>query len=173
MPCQSPHLDTTPVVRKVWSLVISHNQSKCGASGNSQLAPAKTGVSVPASKRDYSQGGSSVASNIQGQNSIPASSLNDSLGANMTQCVTSTWSGTLQWSKNTPTATPVTSSHSTPAPGPTSTHHILSSWAFGIAITPTSFWRPWKPTYPHPLCRSLGNHYTYILKASYRKEWET
>ena len=38
---------------------------------------------------------------------------------------------------NTPTATPGTSSPSTPAPGGTSTRHVVSSPASGIVITPT------------------------------------
>jgi len=57
----------------------------------------------------------------------------------MTQRVSSTPSATQGRSINTPTATLVTSSRSTPAPGETSTCHIVSSPAFGIAITPTPF----------------------------------
>jgi hypothetical protein len=51
--------------------------------------------------------------------------------------VTSTPSATQRRSINTPTATPITSSHSTPAPGGSSTRRVVSSPAFGIAITPT------------------------------------
>jgi hypothetical protein len=51
--------------------------------------------------------------------------------------VTSTLSATQRRSINTPTATPVTSSHSTPAPRGTAMRHVVSSPAFGIAITPT------------------------------------
>jgi len=51
--------------------------------------------------------------------------------------MTSTPSDTQRWSINTPTATLVRSSCSTPAPRGTSTRHVVSSPAFGIAITPT------------------------------------
>jgi hypothetical protein len=112
-----------------------------GPSGNSQLPPAKRCVSGPAGERDTSQGGSSVPSTIQGQNSTPLSSLNHSRVADITQCVASTPSTTLRRSINTPTATPVTSSRSTPAPGGTlqadSTRHVVSSPASGIGSTPT------------------------------------
>jgi len=70
-----------------------------------------------------------------------ASSLNNSRVADITQCVASTPSATLRQSINTPTATPGTSSHSTPAPRGTSqtdpTRRVLSSSASGIASTPT------------------------------------
>jgi hypothetical protein len=141
MPSQSPHPDTTPVVRNVRSLANRQNQQKRGPSGNSQLPPAKRRVSVPAGERDTSQGGSSVPSTIQGQNSTPLSSLNNSRVADITQRVASTPSATLRRSINTPTATPVTSSRSTPAPGGTlqtdSTRRVVSSPASGIASTPT------------------------------------
>jgi len=137
MPSQSRHLDTTPVVRNVRSLANRQNQQKRGPSGNSQLPPAKRRVSVPAGERDSTQGGSSVASTIQGQNSIPSSSLNNSCVADISQRVASTPSATQRRSINTPTATPVTSSRSTPAPGGTTTRRVVSSPAFGIAITPT------------------------------------
>jgi len=137
MPSQSPHLDTTPVVRNVRSLANRQNQQKRGPSGNSQRPPAKRRVSVPAGERDSTQGGSSVASTIQGQNSIPSSSLDNSRVADINQCLTSTPSATQRRSINTPTATPVASSRSTPAPGGTSTRRVVSSPAFGIAITPT------------------------------------
>jgi len=137
MPSQSPHLDTTPVVLNVRSLANRQNQQKRGLSGNSQLPPATRCVSVPAGERDSTQGGSSVASTIQGQNSVPSSSLNNSRVADISQRVTSTQSARQRWSINTPTATPVTSSHSTPAPGETTTRPFVSSPAFGIAITPT------------------------------------
>ena len=58
--------------------------------GNSQLPPAKSPVSAPAGERDTSQGGSSVASTIDGQNSTPSSSPNNSGVADITQWVTST-----------------------------------------------------------------------------------
>jgi len=53
------------------------------------LRPARRRVSVPAGKSDSSQGGSSVASSIQGQNSTPSSSLNNSRVADITQRVAS------------------------------------------------------------------------------------
>jgi len=137
MPSQSPHLDMTLVVRHVRSLDNRQNQQKRGPSGNSQLPPAKRRVSVPAGKRDSTQGGSSVASTIQGQYSIPSSSLNNSRIADISQRVTSIPSAAQRRSINTPTATPVTSSRSTPAPGGTATRHVVSSPAFCIAITPT------------------------------------
>ena len=137
MPSQSPHLDTTPVVRNVRSVANRQNQQKRGLSGNSQLPPATRCVSVLAGERDSTQGGSSVASTIQGQNSVPSSSLNDSRVADISQRVTSTQSATQRRSINTPTATLVTSSRSTPAPAENATRPVVSSPAFGIAITPT------------------------------------
>jgi len=141
MPSQSPHPDTTPVIRNVRSLANRQNQQKRGPSGNSQLPPAKSRVSVPAGERDSSQGGSSVPSTIQGHNSTPSSSLNNSHVADITQCVTFTRSTTLRRSINTPTAEPGTSSRSTPTPGGSlqtdSTHRVVSSPASGIATTPT------------------------------------
>jgi len=137
MPSQSAHLDTTPVVRNVRSLANRQNQPNRGPSGNSQLPPAKRRISVPAGERDSTQGRSSVASTIQGQNSIPSSSLNNSRVADISQRVTSTSSATQRRSINTSTATPVTSSRSTPAAGGTATRRVVSSPAFGIAITPT------------------------------------
>jgi len=116
MPSQSPHPDTTPVVRNVRSFANRQNQQKRWPSGNSQLSSAKRRVSVPAGERDTSQGGSSVPNTIQSQNSTPSSSLNNSRVADITQRVASTQSATLRRSINTPTATPVTSSRCTPAP---------------------------------------------------------
>ena len=87
---------------------------------------------------DSSQWGSSAASTIQGQNSILSSSLNNSCIAHITQCVISTLCSKQRRSIHTPTATLVTSSRSTPAPGGTSTRRVVSSPVFGIAITPTS-----------------------------------
>jgi len=138
MPSQSPHLDMTPVVRNVRSLANRQNQQKHEPSGNSQHLPTKRHVSVLAGEMDSSQGGSSIASTIQGQNSIPSSSVNNSCVADITHCVTSTPSVSQRQSITTPTATPDTSSHSTPAPGGSSTRRVLSSPAFGIAITPTT-----------------------------------
>jgi hypothetical protein len=62
---------------------------------------------------------------------------NNSRVADITQHVTSTQSAAQRQSINKLTATPVTSSRSTAAPGGTSTRHIVCSAAFGIAITPT------------------------------------
>jgi len=87
---------------------------------------------------DFSQGGSSVPSTIQGQNSTPSSSLNNSRVADINERVTSTPSATQRRPISTPTITPGTSSHSTPAPGETSTRRVVSSPASGIVITPTS-----------------------------------
>jgi len=137
MHSQSSHHDTTPVVRNVRSLVNRQNQQKRGPLGNSQLPPAKRRVSVPVGERDSSPGESSVPSTIQGQNSTPSSSLNNSRVTDINQRVTSTPSATQRRSTNTPTATPGTSSHSTPAPGGTSTRRIVSSPASDIVITPT------------------------------------
>jgi len=135
MPSQSSHPVTSPVVRNVRSLANRQNQQKRGPSGNSQLPPAKRCISVPAGERDSSQGGSSVVSTIQGQNSTPSSSLNNSRVADITL------SATQRRSIITPTATPGTSSHNTPAPSGTSQtdsmRHVVSSPASGIASTPT------------------------------------
>jgi hypothetical protein len=141
MPSQSPHADTTPVERNDRSLANRHNQQKGDPSRNSQLPPPETHVSVPAGERDSSQGGSSVRSTIQGLNSTPSSSLNNSRVADITQRVTSTPSDTQRLSLITPTATPGTSSGNTPAPSGTiqtdSTRRVVSSPASGIASTPT------------------------------------
>jgi len=138
MPSQIPHPVTSLVVRNVRS---RQNEQKHGSSGNSQLPHAKRRVSVPAGGRDSSQGGRSVPSTIQGQNSTPSSLLNNCCVADITQCVTSTPSATQRWSIMTPTATPGTSSRNTPAPGGTiqtnSTCRVVSSPPFVIASTPT------------------------------------
>jgi hypothetical protein len=137
MPSQSPHLETTAVVRNVRSLANRQNQQKRGPLGNSQLPTAKRRISVPAGERDSTQGRSSVASTIQGQNSIPSSSLNNSRVADISQRMTSTPSAAQQRSINTPTATLFTSSRSTPARGGTAMRRVVSSPAFSIAITLT------------------------------------
>jgi len=80
----------------------------------------KRRIPVLAGDRDYSQGGSSVASTMQGQNSNPSSALNNSRFADMTQRVTSTASTALGRSINTPTTTLGISSRSTRAPRRTS-----------------------------------------------------
>jgi len=112
-----------------------------GLSGNSELPPANGRVSVPAGERDSSQGGSSVASTIQGQNFTPSALLINSRIADITQRMTSTPSGTQQRSIITKTATPGTSSRNTPAPSgitqTDSTHRVVSRPASDIASTPT------------------------------------
>jgi len=162
MPSQSPHPDTTPVVRNVRSLSNRQNQQKHGHSGNSQLPPAKRRVSVPAGERDSSQGGSFVSSTIQGQNSTPSSSLNNSRVADITQRVAATPSTTQRPSMITPTATPGTSSCNTPAPSGTiqtdSTRRVVSSSASGIASstpTPLSGLENLPTPIPNPEARSI------------------
>jgi len=141
MPSQSPHPDTTLVVWNVWSLANRQYQQKCRTSGKSQLLPAKKHVSIPAGKRDSSQGGSSIPSTIQGQNSNPSSYLNNSRIADNTQYMTSTPSATQRGSINPPTATPAMSSRNTPVPGGTLQTDpmccVVSSPASGNACTPT------------------------------------
>jgi hypothetical protein len=141
MPALSLHPDTTPVVQTVQSIANHQNQQNRGPLGNSQHPPAKRHISIPAGKRDTSQGGSSIPSTIQGQNSTPLSSLNNSHIADITQQVASTLSATLRWSINTPNAKLGTSSNSPPAPGGTlqtdSTRRIVSSLESGIASPPT------------------------------------
>jgi len=141
MPSQSTQPGTTPIVQNIRSLANRQNQQKGGPLGNSQLPPHKRRVSVLAGERDSSQGGSSVHSTIQGHNSTPSSSLNNSRVADITQRVTSTPYATQRRLINTPTATPGTCSHNTPAPwGPIQTDsmcRVVSSPASGIASTPT------------------------------------
>jgi hypothetical protein len=141
MPSQSPHPVTPPVIRNIPSLGNRQNQQKHGLSRNSQPPPAKRRVSILAGKRDSYQGGSSVASPIQGQNSTPSSSLNNSPVADITQRVTSTPSARQRRSIITLPATRGASSRYTPVScGITqtdSTGHIVSSPSSGIASTPT------------------------------------
>jgi hypothetical protein len=141
MPSQSTHPDMTPVVRNVRSLANCQNQQKGGPSGTSHLAPPERRVSVPAGERDSSHGVSSVCSTVQGQNSTPSSSLNNSRVEDIMQRVTSTPSPTQRLLINTPTATPGTSSGNTPPPSVTihtdSTRRVVPSPASGIARTPT------------------------------------
>jgi hypothetical protein len=135
MPSQCSYHGTNPVVP------IVQKQQMRWSLGNSQLPPAKRRISAPAGKRDSSQGGSSVASAIPGQNSTPSSSLNNSGVADITQRVTVTPSATQRQTMITPTTMQGTSSHSTPACGGTShtdsTHRVVSRLASGIASTPT------------------------------------
>ena len=132
MPSKSPHPVRSLVVRNVRS---HQNLQKRGPSGNSQLPPAKRRVSIPAGERDSSQGGSSVSSTIQGQNSTPSSSLNNSRVANINP------SATPRRSIITLTAMPGTSSHNTPATSrisqTESTRRVESRPASGIDSTPT------------------------------------
>jgi hypothetical protein len=141
MPFQSPHPDTTLFIRNVSSLANRQTQQKRRPWGNSQLPPAKRRGSVPAGKWDISQGGSSVPSEIQGQNTTPLSSLNNSRVADITQRVASTPSATLRQSINDTTSTLVTSRRSKPAPGETlqadSRCRVVSNPASCIASTPT------------------------------------
>jgi len=135
IPSQSTHPVTSPVVRNVRSLANRQNRQKRGPWANSQHPPAKRSVSVQAGKRDSSQGGSSVASTIQGQNSTPSSSRNNSRFADITPYATQRWSIIIL------TATPGTRSRNTPAPSGTSqtdsTRRVVSSPASGISNTPT------------------------------------
>jgi len=132
---QSPHHDTTPVVRNI------QNQQKFRSSGNSQLSPAKRRVSPPAGMKYSTQAGSSVASTIHGQNSTPSSSVRNSGVADITQRVTSTPSATQRHSINTLTAMLGTSSDCTLAPGGTSQTdtmcRVVSRPTSGICSTPT------------------------------------
>jgi hypothetical protein len=112
-------------------------QPKRGPSANSQLRPAKRRISLPAHMRDSSEGGCSIASTIQGQNSTLSSLLNNCRVADINQCVTSTPSTTQQRSLNPLISTVGTSSRITPASGGTSTCHVVFSAKSGIAITAT------------------------------------
>jgi len=88
MPSEGTHPITSPVEQNVRNLANRQNQQMRGLSGNSQLLPAKRPVSVPAGERDSSQGGSSVASTIQGENSTPLSLLNNSRVSDITPSAT-------------------------------------------------------------------------------------
>jgi len=87
---------------------------------------------------DTSQRGSLVPCIIYGLNSSHLSWLNNSLVADITQCLASTLSATLRLWINTGTAR---NSYNTPAPGKTlqtaSTCRVVSRPASGIASTPT------------------------------------
>jgi len=137
MPSQRPHPETTAVLRNVLSLANRQNQQTPGPSGNSQLPPARRCISLLAGERDSSQGRSSIASTILGQNSTRSSSLNISRIADIPQHMTSTPSATQRRSIHTATATP-----STPAHGGTSHTYspcfVVSSPASSIASTPSS-----------------------------------
>jgi len=81
-----------------------------------------------------------VASTIQGQNSTPSSSLNNSRVADITQRVTSTQFATQRRSIITPTTAPDTTSQNKPAPSGTiqtdTTRCVVAGPASGIASTP-------------------------------------
>jgi len=85
---ERPRPDTSPVVQDAWSLGNLLNQPKCGHSGNSQHRLTTRRVSVLAGKRDSTQGGSSIASTIQGKNSMPSFSRNTSPVAVLTEPMT-------------------------------------------------------------------------------------
>ena len=74
-------------------LIVRINKSLT-LQANAQLPHAKRHVSVPAGARDSFQGGSCVASTIQGQNSTPSSLLNNCRFADITQRGTSILSAT-------------------------------------------------------------------------------
>jgi hypothetical protein len=135
VPSQFAHPDMTLDIQNVRSLANHKNQQKCAPSGNSQLAPAQRCISILAWERDSSEGGGSVASIIEGQNSVPSSLLSNSHIAEITQRVTSTPSAKQRLLLNTPNAT-----LGNPAPGGTSqtdsTCRIVSSPTSGIASTP-------------------------------------
>jgi len=143
MPSERTHPDTTQVVSDIWSFCNRQNQQKCGPLGNSHLPPAERRVSIPAGERDSSQGGSSVPSTIQAQNSTPSYVLNNSRVADITQRVTSTPSAAQRLSTITLTTMPGRSSHNTRPPSGTiqtdSMRCVVSSPASGIASTPTPF----------------------------------
>jgi hypothetical protein len=141
MPCQIPHTVTCLVVRNVQRHANHQNQRNRGPVGISQLPPTKRCVSVPAGKRDSSQGRSSIASPIQGQNTTPSSSLNNCRIADIPECVASTPSATQRRAIITPNATLGTCSHNTPGPNryilTDSTRRVVSCPLAGIASTPT------------------------------------
>jgi hypothetical protein len=141
MPSQSPHADTTRVLRNVRSLTNHQNQQKHTPLGDSELPPSMRRVPVRDGERDSSHEGSFVPSTIQGQNCTPSPSLNYSRVADITQHVTSTLSTTQRRSIITPTATPGTSSRNTPVPSRTilsdSTRCVVSIPASRIVCTPT------------------------------------
>jgi hypothetical protein len=136
MPYEIPHPDMTPVIQNVLRLVHCLIQQLREASGNSQPLPGKWCVSILAGERDSTQGGSSVVSTIEGTNSSPSSSLNNSRMADISQRVNSTLSGRLQWSINAPTSTPGSKRRCQTAPGGTSKRYVVFCSAFGICITP-------------------------------------
>jgi len=181
MSSHTSHLGTTPVVRNVRSLANRQNRQKRGQWGSSQLPPAKRHISVPAGERDSSQGGSSVASTIKGQNSIASSSLSNSSVAAQTQLMTSTLCTTQRRSSNAPATTSDTSSCSTPVPAETpqtdSTRRVVSSPVSGIASTPTPLrGLETLPTpFPNPEARAIITNplWTQATQRNQRqREWQ-
>jgi len=150
MHSHSPQPNRTLVRRNVRSIVDRRNEHNGEPSGNCQLPPAKRWISVLPGNGDSPQWGSFVSSTIPGDNSTPSSSLNTSLVADVNQRGTSTPSATQQHSMNTPTTMPGTSSHSTAAPGGTSTELCcIQPHIWQCYYSPSS--QPsWKPDYPHP-----------------------
>jgi len=124
-----------------WVLLYNPNLQMCGLLENSQDLSATRQISVLALQRDSSQGGSSVASTINGQNSTPSSPLNNSQVPDITYHMTSTLSATHQRPINTPTSIPGISSHCTPGFRGTSQTDskslVVSICPSGIVVTST------------------------------------
>jgi len=97
-------------------LLIVRISKKHRSLGNTQLPPAQRWVSVLAGERDSSPRQSSTAYTMQRLIHTLSCSPNKSRVAVITYHVTSTPSTTLQWSINTATTTPGTSSQSPRAP---------------------------------------------------------
>jgi len=120
---------------------LFRNNTRVGLRGILGFPLRRDRVSAKAGERDSSQGESSVASTIPGQNSTPLSSLNYSGVADIAQHVAVTQSAAQRQSMITPTAMPGTISCHTPAPGEPSqtdsTRPVVCSLASGIASTPT------------------------------------
>jgi len=138
MHSQSSHPCTTPDVRDIGCVPNHLNHQQHGRSGNFPIRPIETRISVRDRQWSSSQGGSSVASTNRGQNSTLSSFLNNSHLPAINQHVTLTQSTRQGRRINTPTTKLGTRSHSTPAPGGTSKHRIVSSPKSGIVITPIS-----------------------------------
>ena len=174
---QSPHHDTPPAIQNVRGLFNHPKQQQHGPVGNSQLLPAKRRIFLPAGEWDSSQGGSSMASTIHGQNSSPWTSLNNSHVANITQHVTSTQSATPLWSINTATATLSASGGSTPAAEATSQidslHHVVFSPTFGITTTTTPLYGLDNPptTIPNPIAHTIIIN-PLLTWATERNHWQ-
>jgi hypothetical protein len=116
MPSQCNHPVTSLDIHNVQCLPTHQKQQTLAPYRHSELPGGKRCISVPAGERDLSQGGSSVASTVQGQNSTPSLAPNYSHIADITRRATSTRSATQRWSIITPTTTPDISSRNTPEP---------------------------------------------------------